>query len=135
MPPSKSDTHLTPDEVHEVILSVWELDSRKMFDPCPANADFDGLKIGWEDWNYVNPPYGKIKGERKTLLSQFVTKAIHELETFNHKSIMLLPSKTDQDWYHELVRHGYGIYWFDHRLRFKNNKWSATQPHFMVMIK
>ena len=134
MPPSKTDTHLTPDEVHDVILSVWELDSRKMFDPCPANADFNGLKIGWEDWNYVNPPYGKVKGERKTLLNQFVMKAIQELGK-GHKSIMLLPSKTDQDWFHKLLNGKFEIKWFNHRLRFQNHPWSATQPHFLVRIK
>ena len=133
MPQSKSDTHLTPDEVFIEIFNSWGLCEEDFFDPCPANADFDGLLIDWKDLNYVNPPYAKRKGDKNTLLHKFVMKAIEEAE-LGKISIMLLPSKTDQKWFHELVRRGYGKYWFNHRLKFKNNKWAATQPHFLVRI-
>lgn len=133
MPKSKSDTHLTPDEVHDVIDAVWGLDSKSMFDPCPAWCIWDALQIDWENWNYVNPPYGRLKGQKETLLHQFVMKAIKELKK-GHKSIMLLPSKTDQDWFHELINWKFEINWFNHRLRFKNHPWSATQPHFLVRL-
>ena len=133
MPASKSDTHITPDEVHEIVLKKWGLNSSVMFDPCPANSTVNGLTIPWTGWNYVNPPYGDGKKDENgdTLLARFVKKAISELK-LGHKSIMLLPSKTDQDWFHSIKN--YEIYWFDHRLKFKNNKWSATQPHFLVRI-
>lgn len=134
MPQSKSDTHITPDEVFDVIRNKWNMEPFSFYDPCPANADFDGLKVGWHDWNYINPPYAAKKGERQTMLDKFVRKALAEQEQGNY-SIMLLPSKTDQDWFHELIKRNLDIHWFDHRLKFKNNKDRATQPHFLVMIR
>lgn len=140
MPQSKSDTHLTPDEVYDKIDELgWSKDSRCMFDPCPPNADFNGLTIPWQKENYINPPYGDGSKDEdgNTLLARFVYKALREY-ILGHYSVMLLPSKTDQEWFHSLEKEGFltpkKLYWFDHRLKFKNNKWSATQPHFLVRI-
>lgn len=137
MPPSKSDTHITPDEVFDKIKELGWGESNFFYDPCPAdpNRKFDGLEISWHKWNYINPPYGNGSKDKdgNTLLARFVKKAIDEVE-LGHFSIMLLPSKTDQKWFHWLLEREYSMYWFDHRLKFKNNKWSATQPHFLVEI-
>lgn len=134
MPVSKSDIHITPDRVFDIIKEYWGLDAKGMFDPCPENPTFDGLKIGWEYWNFVNPPYALLMGKKKSLLSQFVAKAIQEM-AISHYSIMLLPSKTDQQWFHDLIDRKFDIKWIKKRLKFKNNQWSATQPHFLVLIK
>ena len=134
MPMSKSDTHVTPDEVFKVIEEVWYIQKHEMFDPCPVGANFDGLTIPWKPWNFVNPPYAKLKGDKATMLHMFVFKALAEAD-LSHKTIMLLPAKTDQQWFHELVRRKFTKYWFSHRLKFKGNKWSATQPHFLVKIE
>ena len=132
MPPSKSDVHETPDRVFEMIENQWGYTKEEMFDPCPVNPKFDGLYITWKDINFVNPPYGNNRYNPLTLM--FVEKAITEASR-GHKSIMLLPSKTDQQWFHQLVRRSYKIKWIQGRLSFKNDKWSATQPHFLVLIK
>lgn len=139
MPQSKSDTHITPDEVFDKIEQLWNLTPLEMYDPCPADypeQGWDGLEVSWKKWNYVNPPYGDGKKDEDgdTLLAKFVRKALDEIRV-GHNSIMLLPSKTDQDWFHWLLDRKFEMYFFDHRLKFKNNKWSATQPHFLVMIK
>ena len=125
MPQSKSDVHLTPDRVFEMIVQKWGIYQQDMFDPCPVNPNFDGLTIPWKKLNFVNPPY--------TLLKEFVDKAILESHHGN-KTIMLNPAKTDQEWFHKLINRNYEILWIRKRLKFKNNKWSATQPHFLVMI-
>ena len=140
MPASKSDTHITPDEVWETIKHIgwWGHEVDSFFDPCPVDGK-DGLIIPWKKWNYVNPPYGDGKKDKDgyTLLGRFVKKAMQEFN-LEHYSIMLLPSKTDQNWFHDLKNEGFlegeHIHWFDHRLKFKNNKWSATQPHFLMRI-
>jgi hypothetical protein len=136
MPKSKSDVHLTPEIIFLKIERVWGYKRKEMFDPCPINPKKDGLKIKWKKVNYVNPPYGngKIKGTGMTLIGMFVEKAIAESYRGN-RTIMLLPSKTDQDWFHDLIRHGYEIRYWRGRIKFANNKDSATQPHFLVMIK
>lgn len=135
MPASKSDTHITPDEVFIQIWNNWGIAEEDFFDPCPVGAT-DGLEIDWQPLNYVNPPYGNGKKnlDGDTLLTRFVRKALYELNENNYTTIMLLPSKTDQKWFHWLIKRNFQKYWFDHRLKFKNNKWAATQPHFLVRI-
>ena len=124
MPQSKSDVHLTPDRVFEIIKEKWDYSREEMFDPCPENPKWDGLDISWQPVNFVNPPY--------TLLKEFVYKAIKETNV-GRKTILLLPAKTDQQWFHDIIQ--FRIIWIKGRLKFKNNKWSATQPHFLVMIE
>lgn len=127
MPKSKSDIHLTPDRVYDLIKEYWGCSINDMFDPCPVNPQWDGLKIDWHPLNYVNPPYSD--------LPDWVGKAIAEAVSDANITIMLLPAKTDQSWFHWLIGHQYEIKWIHRRLKFKNNKWSATQPHFLVLIK
>ena len=127
MPESKSETHITPDRVFDLITLKWGWKFEEMFDPCPVDGT-DGLTIDWKDKNFVNPPY--------TLLSEFVAKA-HSETFWRHKmTILLLPAKTDQNWFHDyIIEKGYEILWIRKRLKFKNNKWGATQPHFLVLMK
>ena len=128
MPQIKSDVHLTPDKVWHLIKEKWGYDKEDFFDPCPLNPKWHGLEIKWKKLNFVNPPYSREKGEKKSQLTLFVEKALEEKGT----TIMLLPSKTDQDWFHQIK--DLDILWISRRLRFKNNKSSATQPHFLVKI-
>ncbi len=125
MPESKSDTHVTPDRVFELIKDKWNYEYDEFYDPCPVNGT-EGLTTPWGKLNFVNPPY--------TLLKQFVWNAMGETNNGN-VTIMLLPAKTDQEWFHDILDKGYEIKWIRKRLKFKNNKWSATQPHFLVRIK
>ena len=128
MPPIKSDVHITPDKIWHLIKDKWGYDKKDFFDPCPVNPKHNGLEIKWKKLNFVNPPYSREKGEKKSQLTLFVEKALEEKGT----TIMLLPSKTDQDWFHQ-IKH-LDILWISRRLRFKNNIHSATQPHFLVKI-
>ena len=127
LPPAKTDTHITPDKVFDMILETWGIEKDMMYDPCPVDGT-DGLTTSWKDINFVNPPY--------TLLKEFVAKALEE-SNYGNRSIMLLPAKTDQAWFHDLVynHRGVEIKWIKGRLKFKNNKWSATQPNFLTLIQ
>jgi len=128
MPPIKSDVHITPDRVWDMIKENWGYEKEQFFDPCPVNPQWNGLDIDWKELNYVNPPYSREQGEKKTLLTLFVDKALEEKGT----TIMLLPSKTDQEWFHKIKE--FDMMWIRGRLKFVGNEWSATQPHFLVKI-
>ena len=128
MPPIKSDVHITPDRVWDMIKEKWGYEKEQFFDPCPVNPQWNGLEINWKELNYVNPPYSRERGDKKTLLTLFVEKALEEKGT----TIMLLPSKTDQEWFHKIKE--FDIMWIRGRLKFVGNEWSATQPHFLVKI-
>lgn len=124
MPKSKSDIHITPERVYQIIRKRWGYKKDEMFDPCPVNPDFDGLSIPWQKINFVNPPY--------TLLKEFVKKADDETK-LNHESVLLLPVKSDQQWFHDsVVPRLHDVEFIIKRLRFVGNKFHATQPHFLV---
>jgi hypothetical protein len=134
-PQSKNQEHLTPDRVFELIENYWNWKKSDFFDPCVVGTPFrapcffNALYSEWSDLNYVNPPY-----EIRTL-EKFVSKAIKETEKMRI-SIMLLPCKTDQDWFHDLLlKNNYEIKFIRKRLKFKNNKHHATDSHFLVLIK
>lgn len=126
MPKSKSDVHITPDRVFDIIKERYGYDKSELFDPCPVNPKFDGLSIPWKKVNIVNPPY--------TDMPLWVAKACSEAMIYHNTSIMLLPSKTDQKWFHYIHHWHRSIVWIQGRLKFKNNKHLATQPHFLVVI-
>lgn len=122
---TKTDDHATPDRVFSILLEHG-IDAKTFFDPCPLNADFDGLKINWKKTNFVNPPY--------KLLEEFVVKALEERNAENY-SVMLLPAKTDQDWYHDyILKNNFKIIWIRKRLMFGDAKRPATTPHFLVIM-
>lgn len=133
MPKSKNQEHITPDRIFDLIKEKWGLDREIFYDPCPAGTPykapifFNGLYGDWQKWNYVNPMF-----EVKTLTA-FYKKAKEQMQICNY-SIMLLPSKTDQDWFHDIIEKNYEIKWIKKRLKFKNNKDSATGAHFLVKI-
>ena len=129
IPKSKSQIHITPQRVYDMIEHHWGWLQSEMFDPCPVNPKWDALTMKWRRYNYVNPPYAKKE------LEAFVYKAFSEYVKHGNESIMLLPCKTDQDWFHDIiVAHEYEILWIRKRLKFTNNKHSSPAPNFLVKI-
>jgi len=134
MPKSKNQEHETPDIIFDLILRHWRIPKRYFYDPCPVNTPFrspcffNGLYGDWKNYNFVNPPF-----EIRTL-EKFVDKAVNEAQK-GKISIMLLPAKTDQAWFHNIIlEFDFEILWIRKRLKFKNNKDSATGSHFLVKI-
>ena len=139
MPKSKKQQHITPERVWDLISEIIGIPvhfcKEYFYDPCPANTPykaaifFNGLYGQWHRFNYINPPFEKV------ILELFVRKAVEQAKQ-NRFSIMLLPSKTDQDWFHDIIlKKGYEIVWIRKRLQFKNNKHHAPDTHFLVLIK
>lgn len=88
-----SDNWATPKEFYEALNAEFNFD----FDPCPLNADFDGLKIEWGGVNFVNPPYSR------KLKEAFVAKAIEQMRK-GKTSVMLLPVSTSTELFHGLIK-------------------------------
>jgi len=133
MPKSKNQQHLTPDVVYDKLEQITTFSKFEFYDPCPPDTPykapcfFNGLYGDWERYNYVNPPYAVAT------LRLFYNKA-KEQAAKGKTSYMLLPSKTDQDWFHDIILQDYYIIWFRGRLKFKGNKDSSMGGHFLVMI-
>lgn len=84
----------------------------EMFDPCPLDNQFDGLKIEWAKVNFVNPPYDRILKEK------FIEKARKE-QLKGNTSIMLLPVSTSTRVFHEVIYPNCEIRFIRGRLKFK----------------
>ena len=124
-----SDHYQTPERVFD-ILHEQGLNAKHFFDPCPFHSSFDGLEGSWHKWNYVNPPY--------SLLEKFIEKAYDEFENKNNFSILLLPVKSDKDWWHDYIikpHFNFKIIWIRGRLKFKNTNNPSPNPHCLVVMQ
>lgn len=53
---SEKDNWQTPPYILDVVRAFY---GGEFFDPCPVNADFDGLEVKWPDKVYINPPFSQ----------------------------------------------------------------------------
>lgn len=88
----KNDDVKTKRDFKEQIYKKYKIN----FDPCPYQCKkFDGLKIKWKSRNFVNPPYSNIR--------KWIEKALHERKKRNCRSVFLLPVRTGNLYWHELI--------------------------------
>src|SRR3990167_8480060 len=81
------------------------------FDPCPLNSKENGLIKEWGTRTFVNPPYGREIGK-------WVKKS-HE-ESFKGKIVvMLMPVRTDTNYFHDYILGKAEIRFIKGRLKFK----------------
>lgn len=101
------------------------------FDPCPNRAKFNGLATSWGKRNFINPPYGR---KRKTGILKWIEKGYEE-EQKGNLCVFLLPSRTDQPWFHFCLRNASEIRFILGRLRFEGAKWDAPFSSIIVVFK
>ena len=82
------------------------------FDPCPLNAEFDGLSIEWEKSNFINPPYSQ------KLKEAFIRKAFEESKK-GKLCVMLLPVSTSTKIFHEIIYPNAEIRFLRGRVKFE----------------
>ena len=82
------------------------------FDPCPLDADFDGLIIAWGKRNFINPPYSQ------KLKEAFINKALQESKK-GKLCVMLLPVSTSTKIFHEVIQPNAEIRFIKGRIKFK----------------
>lgn len=101
------DNWATPKE----LLDKLELEFGPMFDPCPLNSSFDGLKIDWGLVNFINPPYSR------DLKEKFIRKAFEESKK-GRTCVMLLPVSTSTKIFHEVIYPNAEIRFLKGRVKF-----------------
>ncbi len=121
--PMKDDWE-TPKE----FLKELEKEFGKMFDPCPINHKFDGLKIEWKKVNFINPPYSR------KLKESFIRKAFEESKK-EKICIMLLPVSTSTKIFHEIIYHHAEIRFIKGRLKFSNLSTPGQMDSMLVIFK
>lgn len=85
------------------------------FDPCPLNADFDGLGIDWHGANYINPPYSPSK-----LKEAFIRKALEESKK-EKLCVMLIPASTETKIFHDIIVPNAKVVLIKKRVKFKGH--------------
>lgn len=103
-----NDHWATPDWLYDSLNDEFNFD----FDPCPLNADFDGLKIEWGNSNFVNPPYNKIDKPK------FIQKAYDEWKK-GKTCVLLIPAATGTKQFHDLILPNAEIRFMRGRIAFK----------------
>jgi PHP family Zn ribbon phosphoesterase len=89
---SSGDDWKTPEWFYKKLDSVYHFD----FDPCPYQADFDGLKVTWGGVNFINPPYSR------KLKEAFIRKALEESKK-GKTCVLLLPVSTSTAIFHDVI--------------------------------
>lgn len=103
-----NDNWETPDYLYNELNKEFKFD----FDPCPLNADFDGLEVEWGRSNFINPPYNRIDKPK------FIQKAFDEWKK-GKTCILLIPVSTSTVQFHELILPHAEIRFIKGRVSFK----------------
>lgn len=115
-------------ETPKEFLKELEKEFGKMFDPCPLNANFDGLLINWKNVNFINPPYSR------KLKEAFINKAF--LESVKGKiCIMLLPVSTSTKIFHDVIYPNAEIRFIRKRLKFNGLKTAGQMNNMLVIFR
>jgi site-specific DNA-methyltransferase (adenine-specific) len=87
-----NDNWATPKWLYDQLDEEFKFD----YDPCPLNADFDGLMVEWGKSNFVNPPYNRVDKPK------FIQKAYCEW-LLGKTCVLLIPAATGTRQFHELI--------------------------------
>ena len=115
-----SDNWSTPDEIYTKYVN-----DLNYYDPCPLfGNDFDFKPINQE--LFINPPYSDIK--------TWVLYALTNYAIYNKHVVLLVPSRTDTKWFHDLLWYGVDLEFIKGRLKFNDLKGSAPFPSVLIHI-
>lgn len=87
----------------------------------------DGLSQIWTGVVWCNPPYGRKIGK-------WVEKAVASVSE-GATVVMLLPARTDTQWFHRYIYHQAEIRFVPGRLKFGGAKWNAPFPCMVVIFR
>lgn len=113
-----TDNWKTPSSLYQKMMN------QGYYDPCPFLSNFDGLQIDWQNKNFVNPPYSKLK--------IWVHKSI-EQSKLNKEVILLIPARTDTQAFKQLYDYGAHFIFITGRLKF-NDSGVAPFPSMLVKL-
>lgn len=112
-------TWKTPKKLYEEFINAG------YFDPCPADPQFDGLAVEWQEKNFVNPPYDESK--------EWAKKALEEARK-GKVCVLLIPARTSTRYFKALCDYGAHIVFFRGRLHFDDGEVSAPFSSMLVCL-
>lgn len=133
---SKTDLYETPQDFFDQLDAEFHFD----LDVCalPENAkckryytpEMDGLSQSWEGVCWCNPPYGHY------IVDKWVERAWSS-SAAGATVVMLLPSRTDTEWFHKYIykQDRVELRFVRRRLKFGGGKSSAPFPSMVVIFR
>ena len=133
---SQTDQWATPQDFFDKLNQEF----RFSLDPC-ADAfnhkceryftkDDNGLNQDWGgETVFCNPPYGREIGK-------WVEKCFTEVYCKNCEcAVMLIPARTDTQWFHKYINHKAEVRFIKGRLKFGDSKNPAPFPSMVVVFR
>lgn len=134
---SSSDEFGTPDWLFELLHEEFDF----TVDVCASDENWklgryytkedNALELDWCAHRvFCNPPYSNGMKEA------FARKAYEETEKLCPLVVMILPTCTDQAWFHELVRAPRVLtYFVQGRIKFEGGAGSARDSHMILVFR
>jgi len=117
-----SDHWSTPAQIYDhYVHSLGYLDPCKLFD---SGTDLKAYDV--KSNMFINPPYSHI--------SEWVRYAVNNSYYNGIHVVLLIPSRTDTRYFHELLQHGCVLEFIKGRLHFGGSKNSAPFPSVLVHL-
>lgn len=101
-----------------------EVIKKKYIDCFPFNSEYDEFqKDYFNEKLFINPPFSKMKE-----VSEWIIKQLEH----RNKIVLLIPARTDTQYFHELIKYSPRIYFIKGRLHY-NEEGSAPFPSIILL--
>lgn len=95
------------------------------------SAEQDAMKLEWRGRCWLNPPYGATEGK----LRDWVKKAYEETRKDGCMVVMLIPARTNTNWWHEYCMKAREIRFLQGRPKFGDASHGLPQPLALVVFE
>lgn len=95
------------------------------------SVEDDALTKDWIGVCWINPPYGSSK---RYALKNWVIKAFNESRKHGSTIVMLIPARTNTEWFHEYCMKANKLFFVKGRLKFSNAPHGLPQPLVVVVF-
>lgn len=127
----------TPIELFEIINRRYNIDfdlaANKSNTKCSEffSKEDDALTKSWRGRCWLNPPYG---GKMDNALSEWIKKSFNESLHEDCMVVMLVPARTNTNWWHDYCMKANEILFIRGRPKFVGAKYGLPQPLAVVIF-
>lgn len=126
----------TPDELFDYLNLIYNFDLDLAGDSTNTKCkkfyskEDNALSKEWKGVCWLNPPYG----EKKSKLSDWIKKSFDESNKKNCMVVMLIPARTNTNWWHDYCMKSEEVLFIKGRPKFKGCVHGLPQPLALVVF-
>lgn len=107
-------------QASNALLPKWTNDA--------GNHDFTNERV------WCNPPYSRGHVIHFVEMAHFwVTRPV--LSERSHLWVLLVPTRTEQDWFHNVVLPNHEVRFIRGRIKFGGGNWAARDSHMLIIMR